>query len=213
MVLYLDPYFLGDPLFLAGFARDVAARPTGLVVVLGSGERGERALEALGRVPEAQDGVWNAGDAEGRAVVERATRDLLREITHELNEAGAATVGALGADRGLLKQIDGEIVAGRVGWVADLVRQRVTVVVASLVEAEGTVVEVDAAAAAGQLAAALGEPLVALTTRSVADGEDVRAALPDRSAVERAVAGGPMWIGVRAALRSGDDASFQELRG
>ena len=213
MVLYLDPYFLGDPLFLAGFARDVAARPTGLVVVHGSGERGERALEALGRLPEAEDGVWDTRDDEGRSVVERATRDLNREITHELNEAGVATVGALGADRGLLKQVDGEIVTGRTSWVGDLVRQRVTVVVASLVDAGGDVVEVDAARAAGRLAAALGEPLVALTTRSVAAEEDLAAALPDAPAVLRAAGDGEVWVGPRPGLRVGGLASLRNLKG
>ena len=202
-VLYLDPYFLGDPLFMAGFARDLAARPSGLVVVHGSGERGERALEALGRFPRRAGGVWEAEDAEGRAAVERAARELNREIAHELNEAGVPSVRALGADRGLLKESEG-LGVGRAEWLGDLVGQGVTAVVASLVDGPDGLAEADPARAAAALALGLGLPLVALTTRSLADGEpDPLGAVPDADAVRRAAeTGAAVGLTPRGGLRS-----------
>ena len=206
LVVYLDPYFLGDPLFVPGLARDVAARAAGLVLVHGSGERGERALESLGRMPTARDGVWDAEDDEGRAVVERATRDLNREIAHELNEAGVSAIRVMGADRGLLKLRDGAVEAGKTGWLGDLVGQGVVAVVASLVEGEAGAVEADAARAAGVLAASLGARLVLLTTRSLETGGPVSTladALPDGAAAARAVAvPGVAAAGPRATLRT-----------
>ena len=140
-VLLLDAYHLGDPLFLGGLARDLAARAAtgadGLVLVHGSGERGERALEALGLAPTATDGVWDAGTDEQAAAVERATRELNREVAHELNEAGVASVRVVGADRGLLKAGGGSVIATKTNWLAALVRQRVVAVVAALVGGGG----------------------------------------------------------------------------
>ena len=116
-VVYLDPYFLGDPLFVPGLARDLAARGAGLVLVHGSGERGERALESLGRMPHQSDGVWETDDEAGRAAVEHAARELNREVVHELNEQGVASIRALAADRGLVKaQATAWSPGGRRGW-------------------------------------------------------------------------------------------------
>ena len=211
LVVYLDPYFLGDPLFVPGLAQDVAARGAGLVLVHGSGERGERALESLGRLPVARDGVWQAEDDEGRGVVERAIRDLNREIAHELNEAGVSAIRVMGADRGLLKVRDGTVVAGRTTWLRDLTERGVVAVVASLVEGDAGSVEADPARSAGVLAEALGVPLVVLTTRSVdADGPvgAHEAALPDADAALRAVAvPGQAQAGPRATLRQSSGPS------
>ncbi|WP_420457454.1 hypothetical protein [Rubrivirga sp.] len=205
LVVYLDPYFLGDPLFVPGLARDVAARGTGLVLIHGSGERGERALESLGRMPTAADGVWRVDDAEGRAAVERATRDLNREVVHELNEAGVSAIRVMGADRGLLKVADGHVVAGRTGWLGDLVGQGVVAVVASLAAGEGALVEVDPARSAGVLAASLEVPVAALSTASL-DGDgalaDHQGVVPDAEAIRRAGGErGHVRVGLRAALR------------
>ncbi len=205
LVVYLDPYFLGDPLFVPGLARDVAARGTGMVLVHGSGERGERALESLGRLPTASDGVWQADDAQGREAVERATRDLNREVAHELNEAGVSAIRVMGADRGLLKRDDGRVVAGRTGWLGDLLRQGVVAVVASLAADGDALVEVDPARSAGVLAAALAIPVAALSTVSLdGDGalDDHEEDVPDAAAVRRAGSeGGSVRIGLRATLR------------
>ena len=162
-VVYLDPDHLGDPLFIPGLARDLTARTSGLVLVHGSGERGERALESLGLFPKAADGVWRVDDDRQRGAVERATRELNREVVHEFNEQGVVAVGAMAGDRGLVRVEEGQAVVGKARWVADLVRQGVTVLVGTLVDGA----EVDAAAVAGRLAAALDGRAVALSRRSV----------------------------------------------
>ena len=215
LVVYLDPYFLGDPLFVPGLARDVAARGEGLVLVHGSGERGERALESLGRLPTATDGVWEAEDAEGRAAVERASRQLNREVVHEMNEAGVPCVGALAGDRGLVKRGDAGPTAGRTGWAGDLARRGVALVVASLVTAEGEAVEADPARTAAVLAEALAAPLVALTTRSVGaevELEQALAAVPDPAAVRRALGVvGAVRVGPRTLLRRPGAEAFARV--
>ena len=207
-VVYLDPYFLGDPLFVPGLARDLAARGAGLVLVHGSGERGERALESLGRTPRATDGVWETDDEPGRAAVERATRELNRELAHELNEQGVASVRVLGADRGLVKPSGAGVAAGKTAWLGDLVRQGVVAVVASLVSRDGAHVEADPAAVTVALADALGGGVLALSTRSLSDDETVGpdglgGLVPAPGPVARmARAGVAVRIGPRALLRS-----------
>ncbi|MGB3544302.1 hypothetical protein [Rubrivirga sp.] len=213
-VVYLDPYFLGDPLFAPGLARDLATRSDGVLLVHGSGERGERALESLGRMPTSKEGIWVTDDLEGRDAVERATRELNRELHHELNEAGVATIRVTGGDRGLLKQRGDDLEVGKTGWVSTALGQGVTVVLASLVEVAGDVLEVDAATAAGALGEALGLEVVALSKRALETG-DLEAegrAFPDLDAVRRLrrpnrkVVGGP-----RSLLRSSPSGSFAEL--
>lgn len=214
-VLLLDPYHLGDPLFVTGLARDLAARRGGLVLVHGSGERGERALEASGAVPREVDGVW-AVETDGEAeTVERTTRELNREIAHELNEAGVASTRLVGADRGLLKGDGaGGVHVGRSGWLAELVGRGVVAVVAALVAAPGAPAlrEVEAGRAAAALAGALAEPVLVLRRGrldaqpdgplSLGDGA-VRAALGAPEAARRALAEGARVVAVdRAALRA-----------
>ena len=203
MVLYLDPYHLGDPLFLTGLARDLAARGTGdgVVVVHGAGERGERALESLGRIPTAKNGVWETEDAEGADAVERATRDFGREIVHEINEAGVAVVRMAAGDRGLIRRDGDRLTVGKHGWLADLVAQGVTVVVTALL-ADG--IEADAAETAGRLGAALDLPVLALASRAGTPEQAVEG-LPDRAAVRRVLAtGAKVRVGARAAVRSSE---------
>ena len=223
MVLLLDAYHLGDPLFVTGLARDLAARPGGAVLVHGSGERGERALEALGVLPETRDGVWVASDAEQAEAVERATRTLGREIAHELNEAGVASVRVLGADRGLLRRTAGGVEAGKTTWLQTLVDQGVVAVVASLVGgAEGGALdEADPAASAAALAAALGQPVMVLLKKGLSgNGEavsvaapPVQAALGDADAAARLVGTGSRVVGVlRGALRDAEAPVGVEIR-
>lgn len=170
LILYLDRYHLGDPFFLPAFARDVKAHAEGLVIVHGSGEAGERALEAEGLLPEWRGGVLVVGSDHERALVERAARDLNRRVVHELNEAGVSALRMLGADRGLLREgVNGGLDAGRVGWLDALVRQGAVPVVATLVAGMegGPLVEADPAAAAVALVRAFeGEepPTVAFLT-------------------------------------------------
>lgn len=223
-VLLLDAYHLGDPLFLTGLARDLAARAGGAVLVHGSGERGERALESLGLLPEAVGGAWATATDEEAAAVERATRALSREIVHELNEAGVASVRALGADRGLLKRVEGGVEAGKTAWLQTLVGQGVVVVVASLVAGAdgGPLAEADPAAAAAALADALDEPVTVLLKKGLGGaGEAVslaapptRAALGDPDAAGRLVALGAHVLAVpRGALRDAGGAAGVQVSG
>ena len=136
LLVYLDPYLLGDPLFLTQLARDMAHRAGGALLVHGSGEAGERALEATGAVARQRAGVWAVESPEQAALVERATRELNRQIVHELNEAGVPTIRLIGADRGLLKNTGGVVTAGGTQWLATLLGQGVVGVLASLVQAD-----------------------------------------------------------------------------
>lgn len=212
LVVYLDPYFLGDPLFVPGLARDLAARGSGLILVHGSGERGERALERLGHLPTAADGVWQVTDAESSEAVERATRELNREILHELNEAGVPAIRMTGADRGLLVVGETALTTGRTDWLRQSVEAGVTIVLAALAERDGKTVEVDAARATGLLADALDLPSVALTTRSVGPDErlaEVATAVPDAGALQRlAREDGAVAAGPRALLRATQGQGF-----
>ncbi len=165
MVLYLDAYSLGDPLLPTALGRDVKARGAGLVLVHGSGEAGERALEAAGAWPESVAGVWRVTTGAEADAVERAARHLNRRLAHEINEAGAAVVGVVG--RGLLRA-DGQV--GRTDWLAELVAKGATAVVAALAPHAGGGIlgaplrEVDAAGASAALARALGTFVGVLVT-------------------------------------------------
>ena len=221
-VLYLDPYFLGDPLFLGGFARDLAARPPGapLVVVHGSGEAGERAVEATGVEAVAAGGVWHVPTDAARAAVERATRELNRSIVHELNESNVAAVRVLGVDRGLLRADGAAPRAGTAGWLAMLARQGAVPVVGTLAHRDGRVVEVDAAASAAALAQSLGAAAVTVLLKGRAptvvnaDGPVARLApdalgtvrgIPDADALRRIVrAGTSVRMTTLSTVRAGD---------
>lgn len=207
LVLLLDPYHLGDPLFLPGFARDVMARGAGLVIVHGTGERGERALESLGVTPSRVGGVWEATTTEQQEVLERTGRDLNREIAHELNEAGVATIRVLGADRGLLKRgADGRLGVGRVGWLEEVVQKGVVPVVAAFVGAD-VLHEVRTATAAAVLGEALRASVGLLATSRLpsdvpVSADELRALLPPEAEVDAVIeAGGSVRVMDRAALR------------
>lgn len=217
MLLVLDAYHLGDPLFVTGLALDLAARGQGAVLVHGSAERGERALESLGAFPEAVEGVWTVDDEEQAAAVERATRDLNREIAHELNEAGVASIRVIGADRGLLKAGADGVQAGRAGWLQSLVEQGVVAVVAALVGGDGGALrEVDAAAAAAALAERLRQPVTVLLRGRPGDGpvsvSRAAGSLADADAAGRLLArGGDARAAGRAELRSGGQVIGKRL--
>lgn len=208
IVLLLDAYHLGDPLFLTGLARDLKTRGGGAVLVHGTAERGERALEGLGFLPESVGGVWDVPTLEAAVALERAGRDLNREIAHEINEAGVASVRVIGADRGLLRLSDDRLEAGQTGWVDELVRQGVVVVVAAFVAKEAQALhEVDAAAAAAALADRLGVPVGIL---SVGSGGTP----PDHETARRLQAWGTDVVTLdRAELRDGGKGGGATLGG
>ena len=155
-VLYLDRYHLGDPLFLNGFARDVLAFPEPLVIVHGSGEAAERALEAQGRIAEWKDGVLAVETDADRALVERAGRDLNRQIVHTLNDAGVAAVRLDAGSRGLLKATEKGVEAKKIDWLRTLVAQGAVPVILAVLDAEGGPArEMNGGAVAGEIAASL----------------------------------------------------------
>lgn len=201
-VVYLDGYHLGDPLFIPGLARDLAARTTGIVLVHGSGERGERALESLGLVPQSADGVWAVDGDHQRGAVERATRELNREMIHEFNEQGVSAVGVMAGDRGLVHARDGELEIGKSAWLAELVGNGVTVLLGTMVEGA----EVDAARVAGLLASALHGQAVAISRRSAEEpiaSADLEGLVHDPESVRRvAREAGSVGLGLRVRLRS-----------
>ncbi|OZC02986.1 hypothetical protein [Rubricoccus marinus] len=191
-VLYLDAYYLGDPLFLTGLARDLKARHDaggdGIVVVHGLGEAAERALEASGATVARRDGALELATPEAEALAERAGRDLNRQIVHELSEAGVHAVRVSGVDRGLARA-DGSV--GRVSWLADLCRQRAVPVVLTIASGDGNGVrEVDPGPFSAALAEKLGaEAVLVLGQPPEAGGEgtgDAEAArVPDAKVLQR----------------------------
>jgi hypothetical protein len=206
LLVYLDPYHLGDPLFLQRFGPAVKGHEGPLVLVHGSGEAAERALEAQGRTVERVDGVLRVEEAD-RPLVERAARDLNRRIVDAL---GVSAVRVVGSDRGLLRRTPGGGVAvGRADWLRALLRQRVVPVVATLAVGEGGgAVEAPPGVALVALARALGDEeeasvLVVLTSKTGSTGPEA----PNEDA-GREVARMAGDEGVRVRL-----AQLQALRG
>ena len=186
LIVYLDAYHLGDPLFLDRFAQTVRAREGPLLLLHGTGEAAERALEAEGLVPAREGGVLRVEGTAQRALVERAARDLNRRIVHALNEAGVSALRLTGTERGLLRAApDGAVTVGRTAWLRALPQQGVVPVVALLAEREGDGVEPSPGGAAAALAQALAPddgppPVVAVFARAAPrDGADAAVAAPE----------------------------------
>lgn len=147
-VLHLDPYQIGDPLFLQNLAQAFHKAKTGArdcLIVHGSGEKLERTLEAEGVFAEFEHGVLQVETDEQRRLAERAVRETNQDLVGTLTDEVVPTVGIQGVDRGLLSRTDdGEIHVGSVGWLEALVKQHVVGVVSALVDdaATGSVREV-----------------------------------------------------------------------
>lgn len=158
-LIYLDSYHLDDLLFLPGLARLMAGqgRPPCLLVH-GSGERAERLLEAEGLFPESKDGLVQVRTVAEATLVERAARQVNRQIVGALTEEGVPAVGVQGTDRGLLhKKDDGRVTTGRIDWLMALAEKRAVPVVSALVQDDraGHACEVHLRAAARPLAHAM----------------------------------------------------------
>ena len=160
-LIYLDDYHLDDLLYLPSLAQKMGrmrrACPLCLFVHGGAGQA-ERLLEAQGLFPERKGGRMVVETLAQAALVERALRQVNRQIVGVLTEEGVAAVGFQGSDRGLLRQNDdGLVEAGRVGWLEALVRQRAVPVVSAFVQGaqEGSVQIVSPSAVAATLAQAL----------------------------------------------------------
>ncbi len=222
MILLLDDFHLGDPLFATALARDLKARGAGAVVVHGSAEAGERALEAAGAWPEANAGVWRVATEAQAEAVERATRELNRRLVHELNEAGVPVVGAVASARGLVKRDgDGRVAAGRTAWASTLMGQGGVIVLASLVESsDGAALrEVDPAQTAAALADALGTAVLVLTTARAdglpgAGGETADALSLDAALATERLADGALvtrLVGLGAPVQAVSAASMRRV--
>lgn len=177
-IVILDDYHLGDPLFPQRLARELAQASVPVIAVHGSAEAGERALEAAGDLVERRDGRLRVRTVEQAQRVERATRDLNRRLVHGMNEAGVSALRIVGADRGLLVAGERHVQAGRATWLRELAEQGVVPVVAALVASSQPVLrEVDPAAAAGALAAAVGGRVIVLERGGEASDGGVHARL------------------------------------
>lgn len=206
LLLFLDDYHLGDPLFVGRLAQLMgrrAGRPPCLVVH-GGGEAAERALEAQGLVPGRRGGVVVAETAEQAALAERAVRRLNQKIVGTLTDEGVPAVGLQAADRGLLRRAEGGAVeAGRTAWLQALVRQGAVPVVSPLVGGAGGVLrEVPAAAVAEALARSFGAepPTLVFFTRHDRPGLPGRAAAPLAEVPPESLAAP---AAVKSALESG----------
>lgn len=180
-LVYLDPYHLDDLLFLPGLARMMRRqRRPPCLFVHGSGERAERLLEAEGLFPERRDGLVQIRTAAEAALVERAARQVNRQIVGGLTEEGVPAVGVQGIDRGLLhKNDDGQVAPGRIDWLKALAEKQALPVVSALAQEAGSgrVCEIHLREAARALAEALQADgvVVAFFTRNnqpgILDGE------------------------------------------
>lgn len=137
-LLYLDRYHLDDPLFLSSMAqrmKRVKRRLPPLLFLHNSGEQTERLLEAEGYFSKREEGLLHLQTSKELALLERAMRDVNRRIVGTLTDEGVHTVGFHGLDRGLLRiGADGQVSAGRVDWLLDLMLKRVVLVLSTLVQ-------------------------------------------------------------------------------
>ena len=223
LVLLLDSYHLGDPLFLTQLARTLAARKRGMVLVHNSAEDGERALEAMGVEPVSSDGAWTVTTEAEVTAVERSGRELNRRIVSDLNEAGVPTIRVMGSDRGLLKLDAGSLVVGRSAWLGESVAQGVVSVVTSYTAGEGpSLREFDPAHAASILARSLGaDPPVMLgrvpsdaVGRTFAAGGDLGGVhVHDGAALRRVLSsGGAVAIASLNALQAAEPLECATIR-
>jgi acetylglutamate kinase len=180
-VIYLDRYHLGDPLFLNRLAGDLAEVEAPKLLVHGAAEHGERLLEGEGGVAVWQEGILVVGSEAEHAIVERATRDVNRQIAHALNEAGVPAVRLDGASRGLLALDDDGLIHIQEGeWLARLVRQHAVPVVAALLAVPGRAMrQVNPGAVVAALATFLDGAAVFLARGPMASDPLPATALPE----------------------------------
>jgi len=164
-LLCIDDYHLSDPLFIDQLAREMSqARPNlpPVALIHGSGEAAERALEGKGVFRERMGGILNVASAEEAAVVDRATREANQKLVDSLTDAVLPAVSIPGDARGLLihdpEAAIGEVRAGAVAWLRQLVEQEAIPVVSALARdpETGGAREVALGVAASVLASALG---------------------------------------------------------
>lgn len=131
-LVYLDDYHAGDVLFIQSLAHALARmKARRVVLVHGSGEHAERALEAQGIFRTRVHGVLPVETADEHTLVEKALRHVNRKITGALTDAVVPAIGIVGSERGLLRIKGGRVCVENAGWVEGLSRQGVVAVVAA----------------------------------------------------------------------------------
>lgn len=159
-ILYLDDYHAGDVLFLQTLARALGrwnARPAP-VLVHGSGEAAERALESKGIFRTREGGLLPVESPEEHRLVNQAGKLLNQHILAVLNDAVVSAVGVVGTQRRTLMVEDGRVAASGAEWILAMVRQGVVPVLAAFAREarSGATGEVPIADAVAALAAMFG---------------------------------------------------------
>ncbi len=133
-ILWLDDYNAGDPLFVQGVARSLAATSSGrhVLVVHGAVERAARLLESQAVEYEEQDGIVVSSDPRSHAFVERAYREVNKDIVAVTTEFGVPTSGFQGSDRSLIRMTEDGSVEGGARWLESLLLGGVVAVVSAL---------------------------------------------------------------------------------
>ncbi len=134
-VFCLDDYHVGDPHFLQSLAREITGsrpNPPRILMVHGSGEAAERALEGQGRFRKRTEGVLAIGSAEEAAIVDRATRQANQKVVDTLTDEIVPAVSVQGDARNLFVHTDSGVQVGSTGWLRDLVENEGVPVISSI---------------------------------------------------------------------------------
>lgn len=139
-VLLLDDYHASDPTFLQSLARVLSHRGGRLpcILVHGSGERAEEALEAQGILRRRVGGVLAVESPLEHGLVERALREVNRGIIAVLTDAVVPCVGVIGSDRGVLRMEGPDLKILGVEWIESLTEKGVVPVLACHANEEGS---------------------------------------------------------------------------
>ncbi len=161
-ILVIDDYHLSDGLFIRHLGGRIAeaGREAGPMVILhGSGEAAERALEAEGVVLPLgrKDGLLPMETDAQRRIVVGAARASNRQLAAALTDAKVPAVALSGSDRRILyMDAAGRLVASPSPWLAQLARRGAVPVISSVADlgtGEGREVHpLDAAVALGGVA-------------------------------------------------------------
>lgn len=134
-LLCIDDYHLADPLFIDELGRELSSHRQELpplLLIHGSGEAAERALEGQGLFRERAGGVLQVASAQEAAVVDRAAREANQRLVDRLTDAVLPAVSIPGDARGLLVHDGPGVRVGDVHWIRQLVAQEALPVVSAL---------------------------------------------------------------------------------
>lgn len=137
-ILYLDDYHASDPLFLQSLGRALARQvwQQGPIVVHGSGEAGERMLEASGIFRERRNGVLAVQSAQEAALVEQGIRRLNQKIVEIFTDAIVSTVGILGTQRRALVVLEDGSLRTDGTWIHRLAEKGIVTVLGAFAQRE-----------------------------------------------------------------------------